>query len=91
MKHTKQMVIVGCGILVLITILVMIVAKQARAYQTHVTGVDLPPTPVLNQKDLESNNNEIMTFTNQRVISKVTDLAIGLPDKDKFVYVVQRQ
>lgn len=90
MKHTKQTLIVGCGALVLITALVMIVTKQARAFQQLVPSVDLPPTPILKPIDFLSNNNEIMLTTSQRVISKVTDLAKGLAEEDKFVYVIQR-
>lgn len=90
MKRTKQTLITGCGILFLITALVVIVTKQARAYQQLAPGYDLPPTPILKSIDFLPNDNEIMSTTGQRVISKITDLAKGLAKEDKFVYVIQR-
>lgn len=90
MKRTKQTLIFGCGVLVLIVALVVIVTKRARAFQQLGPDVDLPPTPALKPIDFLSNDNETMSTTSQRVISKVTDLAKGLAEEDKFVYVIQR-
>lgn len=90
MRLSKKPIIIFLGVFFVIAIVITIAANQALAYSQAVPGKNIPPTPILKPSDLIASNNEIESQPNQRTISRFTDLADGIPEENKILYVVQQ-
>lgn len=90
MKPIKRSLFIRFGVFIVTAIVIAMVANQVMAFNQPVPGSKLPPTPMLRPSDLKASNGEIVSQPGQRAISKITDLALGISEENKMVYVVQR-